>query len=222
MASKFDKSLEEIIREKGIQNPTIKKKKTQTQTPKFLKTISKKSYWQKIANEDGKTFEAPEKCSVKITGLANSVNWNDLQELFNPFGQGMKPDVKMHYSTSGIFMGSAEVILPNRKLALRAAEAYNNVQMDNSTMTVVVEGNDPENEMVSYIPEPAKKSKEPTVEELDAEMDKYHQNKGGQISSRSERKLPYFYQNNEVGEKEMPRVEDLDAEMEEYMGKTRI
>ena len=67
MASKFDKSLEEIIREKGIQNPTIKKKKTQT--PKFLKTISKKSYWQKIANEDGKTFEAPEKCSVKITGM---------------------------------------------------------------------------------------------------------------------------------------------------------
>ena len=65
MASKFDKSLEEIIREKGIQNPTIKK----TQTPKFLKTISKKSYWQKIANEDGKTFEAPEKCSVKITGM---------------------------------------------------------------------------------------------------------------------------------------------------------
>ena len=53
-------------------------------------------------------------------------------------------------------------------------------------------------------------------------MDKYHQNKGGQISSRSEKKLPYFYQNNEVGEKEMPRVEDLDAEMEEYMGKTRI
>ena len=67
MASKFDKSLEEIIREKGIQNPTIKKKKTQT--PKFLKTISKKSYWQKIANEDGKTFEAPAKCSVNITGM---------------------------------------------------------------------------------------------------------------------------------------------------------
>ena len=53
-------------------------------------------------------------------------------------------------------------------------------------------------------------------------MDKYHQNKGGQISSRPEKKVPYFYQNNEVGEKEMPRVEDLDAEMEEYMGKTRI
>ena len=69
MASKFDKSLEEIIREKGIQNPAIKKKKNQTQTPKFLKTISKKSYWQKIANEDGKTFEAPAKCSVKITGM---------------------------------------------------------------------------------------------------------------------------------------------------------
>ena len=69
MASKFDKSLEEIIREKGIQNPTIKKKKNQTQTPEFLKTISKKSYWQKIANEDGKTFEAPAKCSVKITGM---------------------------------------------------------------------------------------------------------------------------------------------------------
>ena len=69
MASKFDKSLEEIIREKGIQNPTIKKKKNQTQTPKFLKTISKKSYWQKIANEDGKTFEAPAKCSVNITGM---------------------------------------------------------------------------------------------------------------------------------------------------------
>ena len=69
MASKFDKSLEEIIREKGIQNPTIKKKKTQTQTPKFLKTISKKSYWQKIANEDGKTFETPAKCSVNITGM---------------------------------------------------------------------------------------------------------------------------------------------------------
>ena len=67
MASKFDKSLEEIIREKGIQNPTIKKKKTQT--PKFLKTISKKSYWQKIANEDGKTFEDPAKCSVNITGM---------------------------------------------------------------------------------------------------------------------------------------------------------
>ena len=29
-----------------------------------------------------------------------------------------------------------------------------------------LEGNDPENEMVSYIPEAAKKSKEPTVEEL--------------------------------------------------------
>ena len=43
-----------------------------------------------------------------FSGLANSVNWNDLQELFNPFGQGMKPDVKMHYSTSGTFMGSAE------------------------------------------------------------------------------------------------------------------
>ena len=69
MASKFDKSLEEIIREKGIQNPTIKKRKNPTQAPKFLKTISKKSYWQKIANEDGKTFEAPEKCSVKITGM---------------------------------------------------------------------------------------------------------------------------------------------------------
>ena len=67
MASKFDKSLEEIIREKGIQNPTIKKNKNQT--PKFLKTISKKSYWQKIANEDGKTFEAPAKCSVNITGM---------------------------------------------------------------------------------------------------------------------------------------------------------
>ena len=63
-------------------------------------------------------------------------------------------------------MNLIQVILPNRKLALRAAEAYNNVQMDNSTMTVVVEGNDPENEMVSYIPEAAKKSKEPTVEEL--------------------------------------------------------
>ena len=69
MASKFDKSLEEIIREKGIQNPAIKKKKNQTQTPKFLKTISKKSYWQKIANEDGKTFEAEAKCPVKITGM---------------------------------------------------------------------------------------------------------------------------------------------------------
>jgi hypothetical protein len=63
-------------------------------------------------------------------------------------------------------MISIEVILPNRKLALRAAEAYNNVHLDNSTMTVVVEGHDPENEMVSYIPEAAKKSKEPTVEEL--------------------------------------------------------
>ena len=63
-------------------------------------------------------------------------------------------------------MNSFEVILPNRKLALRAAEAYNNVHLDNSTMTVVVEGHDPENEMVSYIPEAAKKSKEPTVEEL--------------------------------------------------------
>ena len=46
-----------------------------------------------------------------FSGLANSVNWNDLQELFNPFGQGMKPDVKMHYSTSGLFMGSAEGLL---------------------------------------------------------------------------------------------------------------
>ena len=69
MASKFDKSLEEIIREKKIKNPTIKKKKNQTQTPAILKRISKKSYWQKIANEDGKTFEAPAKCSVKITGM---------------------------------------------------------------------------------------------------------------------------------------------------------
>ena len=63
-------------------------------------------------------------------------------------------------------MNLIEVILPNRKLALRAAEAYNNVLLDNSTMTVVVEGHDPENEMVSYIPETAKKCKEPTVEEL--------------------------------------------------------
>jgi hypothetical protein len=65
-------------------------------------------------------------------------------------------------------MNSIEVILPNRKLALRAAEAYNNVHLDNSTMTVVVEGQgqDHENEMVSYISEAAKKSKEPTVEEL--------------------------------------------------------
>ena len=101
-----------------------------------------------------------------FSGLANSVNWTDLEELFNPFGQGMKLDVKMHYSTSGLFMGSAEVILPNRKLALRAAEAYNNVHLDNSTMTVVVEGHDLENEMVPYIPDAAKKCKEPTVEEL--------------------------------------------------------
>jgi hypothetical protein len=46
-----------------------------------------------------------------FSGLANSVNWHDLEELFNPFGQGMKADVKMHYSTSGVFMGSAEGLI---------------------------------------------------------------------------------------------------------------
>ena len=62
-----------------------------------------------------------------FSGLANSVNWNDLQELFNPFGQGMKPDVKMHYSTSGIFMGSAEGLIHqivSRILQIRIYEFF--------------------------------------------------------------------------------------------------
>ena len=65
-AAKFDKSLEEIIREKGIQKPAIKKKKNQVQMSGLSKIIGRKSCQQKYTNDQKNQTEA--KCSVIVSG----------------------------------------------------------------------------------------------------------------------------------------------------------
>ena len=67
-------------------------------------------------------------------------------------------------------MGTAEIILPNRRSALRAAEIYNNVSLDNSTMNVTVKEYDFEDSLTSCSLEDsrnvAKKGKDLSIEEL--------------------------------------------------------
>jgi len=203
----IDKSLEEIIRVKGIENPYSRKRKKQS--PPNRKSPRKNSYSQKRLKTEDLRNRIGTKCSVMISGLAKGVTRGDLEELFRPFAKGGNLSVKLHFNSNGFFNGSAEVDLPTREQALRAAETYNNVDLDDSTMTVIVTNNLSKNQ-----------NDEPGCSKnFDQSIKKQTFKESGSKSESQAKQVPYFYQRNKNGPKETPKIEDLDAEMEEYMGK---
>merc|ERR1711874_204193 len=109
----IDKSLEEIIRVKGIENPYSRKRKKQS--PPNRKSPKKNPYSQKRLKTEDLRNRIGTKCSVMISGLAKGVTRGDLEELFRPFAKGGNLSVKLHFNSNGFFNGSAEVDLPTRE-----------------------------------------------------------------------------------------------------------
>ena len=224
MTSNYDKSLDEIIRVKGIKNPTSMKSKHRN--PNFQKKIAKKSFWKK--GFYARNLDVEQKCRIKLSGLADTVTWTDLQELFSPFSQGSRINVKMHYNNTGKFLGSAEIEMPNQTLAEKAVQEYNNVDLDDLTMSAVLEIDG--NPLVADSIDPKNKNK--TALELNAELDQWMKAKGqsnsqGQGDDDEDKiprktrnnSVPKFYRQNQYAEREMASIDDLDAEIEEYMEK---
>jgi len=224
MSSNYDKSLDEIVRAKGIKNPTSMKSKHRN--PYFQKNITKKGFWKKVIQGD-RNFDVEQKCLIKLSGLAATVSWADLQELFSPFSPtGSRIDVKMHYDSSGKYLGSAEIAMPNRKMAIRACQEYNNVDLDDFTMSAVVVGHEDGNRLV--VDDVAPKNKNKTAQELNEELDQYFRQKsnsqGPVVDDEIPRitrnnPVPKFYRRNEHVAREMASIDELDAEIEEYMEK---
>jgi len=196
----MDKGLEEIILEKGIEKPNSRKRKYRS-SPNGQKFVKKNPNFQK-RNLEAVTEDLRNriggKYSVLITGLARSVVRSDLEELFCPFAKGGTIGVKMHFNSHGYFNGSAEVDLPSRENAIQAAETYNKVDLDDSTMTVIV---------------------------TEQEAKSQDENNGPGCSKNFDQRIKRFketaIQRNKISSKEFPKVEDLDAEIEEYMGNNR-
>lgn len=243
MASNFDKSLSEIIRAKGIQKPDFKKRKNK---PHFIPSASSvgrriswnKTYQKRISEDQSKSTRVRKKIEWKktsengqretsgdesksfivLTGLANSITRQDLEELFGPFvGRKTNLDIKMHYNCAGAVIGSAEVGMPTEKAAQQAAETYNGIDLDGSTMSVLVAGqpaiwtgtgNSPHKPGPSRNFAPKRKM---TAKDLDAELDEYRKSREGKNTEKMDTS-----DNNNNFENEKTTVKDLDVEMFEY------
>ena len=75
--------------------------------------------------------------SLLLSGLAPTVTFEDLVELFSKDFQE-KPLIKMHYNHNGNMIGTAEIIFKQERCARHAIELYDNVPLDNYTMSLTM------------------------------------------------------------------------------------
>ena len=142
----IDQSLDDIIQKNSLSKPNFKAKnrKIDFRPHKSLDHIVRR------ARQDRKSAEAFVCKSMLISGLAPTVEQDDLERLFKPYGA----NVKMHYREDGkffgtfppillltnfynlTFLGSAEVIAPSFKAAKQIYFDYNQRTLDNYSMKI--------------------------------------------------------------------------------------
>ena len=142
----IDQSLDDIIQKNSLSKPNFKAKnrKIDFRPNKSLDQIVRR------ARQDRKSAEAFVCKSMLISGLAPTVEQDDLERLFKPYGA----NVKMHYREDGkffgnfspillltkfynlTFLGSAEVIAPSFKAAKQIYFDYNQRTLDNYSMKI--------------------------------------------------------------------------------------
>jgi len=120
--------------------------------------------------------------SLLLSGLAPTVTFEDLVELFSKdFHE--KPLIKMHYNHNRNMIGTAEIIFKQERCARHAIELYDNVPLDNYTMSLTMTRPDRrgkwrdthgENGASDFTKYKYKKQREmPNKEDLDQELDEF-------------------------------------------------
>jgi len=73
-----------------------------------------------------------------VSNLDYAVTEDDVKELFGEFGSMESSCI--HYDNSGCSLGSAQVIYSNRNAAQKAKQQYNGVHLDRRPMRITIEG----------------------------------------------------------------------------------
>merc|ERR1711976_885510 len=74
--------------------------------------------------------------TILLSGLAPTVTFDDLIELFSMFKD--KPLVKMHYNHKGVMIGTAEITFNDKISAQKVIQTYDGVPLDKYKMSLTL------------------------------------------------------------------------------------
>ena len=121
---KVNMSLDDIIEKNRVVKKSFKSYKVDQRVRKDIRKILDKT--------KKKRAEALVSKSILVTGLAPTVDQEDLENLFKPYGAA----VKLHYRDDGKFYGSAEIIAPSFGVAKTIHTNFNRRELDGYPMNI--------------------------------------------------------------------------------------
>ena len=121
---KVNMSLDDIIEKNKVVKKNFKSYKVDNRVRKDIRKILDKS---KKKRAEGLVSK-----SILVTGLAPTVDQEDLENLFKPYGAA----VKLHYREDGKFYGSAEIIAPSFGVAKQIYSNFNRRELDGYPMNI--------------------------------------------------------------------------------------
>lgn len=91
--------------------------------------------WGNAGRQNGSGGRTSHQVSLMLRGLAPSVRFPDLVELFSVFKED-EPHIKMHYDHQGNIFGTAEILFKFEKTANEAIRQYDKVPLDGYPMSL--------------------------------------------------------------------------------------